>query len=138
MIIENCSYRPKLFALHAPTHRTAALYWLCFCHISRLSHNSLLSVMVRRVSISWSKIVRPPTNQCAIQQSYSALQRASDRPKRATYCVGYIRSWSVYGRPTQQLEFRCSSSGHRQCSRIRILCFFFRFQKNMTFYVFLK
>ena len=25
-----------------------------------------------------------------------------------------------------------------QCSRIRILCFFFRFQKNMTFYVFLK
>jgi len=25
-----------------------------------------------------------------------------------------------------------------QCSRIRILCFFFKFQKNMTFYVFLK
>jgi len=48
-----------------------------------------------------------------------------------------IRAIQPAGR-THRLLTGCTRQTSDQCSRIRILCFFFIFQKNMTFYVFLK
>ena len=56
-----------------------------------------------------------------------------------TYTVssGTLNTTIPYHTPTVCKLHTVTVTGE-QCSRIRILCFFCRFQKNMTFYVFFE